>query len=295
MSTYYRNVTLAVAGSLLLMISAASAHDRHGMSVNTHDEVRSCGDVDVDFDSRAAARAEETLTAAAGTLNVRPPSSGHVHVVGSGAGQYSITVCKAAREQGMLAQIQASLSGTDLNVSGPDGDDDWTVFVLVQEPRGSTMDLRTHNGGISLNGVNGSFTARAENGPVSVKDAAGKVDAQTQNGPISFKGSGGDLRLVTQNGPIAIDLNGAAWQGRGLDASAQNGPLSVSVPRQYGSGVEVTSAGHSPFSCSADLCSASQRTWDERSKKIQLGTGTPVVKVSTVNGPVAVKAHKSSL
>lgn len=298
MSIYYRNVALAVAGSLLLMISAA-AHDRrhsHGISVNVQDEVRSCEDVDVDIDSQPAARAEEALTAAAGTLNIQPPSSGHVHVVGSNAGQYSLTVCKAARNESLLGQIRAALSGSELTIAGPAGEeDDWTVFVLVQAPRGSTMDVRTRNGGISLDGVDGNFTVNAENGPVSVKNTSGKVDAQTQNGPISFRGSGGDLRLVTQNGPIAIDLNGSAWQGRGLDARAQNGPLSVSVPRTYGSGVEVSASGHSPFSCSADLCGPGQRTWDDESKKVQLGSGAPVVKVSTVNGPVAVKAHKSTL
>jgi len=292
-----RNAALAVAGSLLLMISAA-AHDRrhsHGLNVNVPEEVRSCSDIEIEFDGGRSARAEESLTAAAGTLNVRPPQNGHVHVVGSDASQYSISVCKAAREEGLLGQVKAALNGSELNISGPAASDDWVAFVLVQAPRGSTMDLRTHNGGISLSGVNGNFTARALNGPVSVKNSSGKIDVQTQNGPISFKGSGGDLRLVTQNGPISIDLNGPAWEGRGLDAKAQNGPLAVSVPRAYKSGVEVSASGHSPFSCSSEVCGDSQRTWNEDGRRVQLGSGEPVVKVSTVNGPVAVKSHKSSL
>jgi DUF4097 and DUF4098 domain-containing protein YvlB len=297
MNAYYRNAALAVFGSLLLIISA-SAHDRrhsHGMSVNIPDEVRSCADVEVDFDRGEAARAEESLTAPAGTLNVRPPSNGHVYVTGSNDGQYSVSVCKAARDASVVEQIRAALNGTELQITGPEAKEDWAAFVLVQAPRGSTMNLQTQNGGISLKGVNGTFTARAKNGPISVKDSSGRIDAETVNGPISFKGSGGDLRLVTQNGPIAIDLNGPAWEGRGLDARAQNGPLAISLPRAYRSGVEVSSSGHSPFSCSPDACGEGQRTWDNDSKKVQLGSGAPVVKASTVNGPVAVKTHKSTL
>jgi DUF4097 and DUF4098 domain-containing protein YvlB len=191
--------------------------------------------------------------------------------------------------------VKAALNGAELNISGPAASDDWVAFVLVQAPKGSTMELATHNGGISLEGVNGTFTARALNGPVSVKNSSGKIDVQTQNGPISFKGSGGDMKLVTQNGPISVDLNGPAWEGRGLDARAQNGPLAVSVPRAYRSGVEVSASGHSPFSCSSDVCGEGQRSWDDSSKSVKLGTGAPVVKVSTVNGPVAVSARKSSL
>jgi DUF4097 and DUF4098 domain-containing protein YvlB len=297
MNTHYRNAAFAIAGSLLLMISAA-AHDRrhsHGMSMNVPDEVRSCSDIEIDFDGKRPARAEESLTAAAGTLNISPPQNGHVHVVGSDAGQYSISVCKAARAESLLGRVKAAISGSELTISGPADGDDWVAFVLVQAPRGSTMNLSTHNGGISLDTVEGTFTARALNGPVSVKNSKGKIDVQTQNGPISFEGSGGDLRLVTQNGPIDIDLNGSAWEGRGLDAKAQNGPLAVSVPSSYQSGVEVSASGHSPFSCSSDVCGKGERTWDDEGRRVQLGTGAPVVKASTVNGPVAVSARKSSL
>lgn len=297
MNSYHRNAALAITGSLLLMLSAA-AHDRHhshGLNINVPDVVRSCADIDMEFDNGRTARAEEALTASAGTLNVRPPQNGHVHVTGGDAGQYKIFVCKAAKGENLLGKISAAVSGTELRVSGPEQSDDWAAFVLVQAPKGSTMNLETRNGGISLDGVNGNFTARAMNGPVSVKDSSGRIDVQTTNGPISFKGSGGDLKLVTQNGPISVDLNGPAWEGRGLDARAQNGPLAVSVPRTYGSGVEISASGHSPFSCSRDVCDEGQRTWDDSSKSVRLGTGTPVVKVSTVNGPVAVSARKSSL
>ena len=138
-------------------------------------------------------------------------------------------------------------------------------------PRGATLDLRTHNGPITLRNVNGT------------------VNAETTNGPISIDGGSGTTKLTAQNGPISVKLRGSSWDGS-LDARTQNGPVSLSVPASFRSGVVVEAEGHGPVSCRSEACRQVRRSWDdEDNRKIQLGSGPITVHLSTYNGPVTVR------
>ena len=116
------------------------------------------------------------------------------------------------------------------------------------------------------------------------------ITAEAHNGPISFKGGSGVVKLDAQNGPITVKLDGDSWLGGSLDAHSHNGPMSVKVPNDYRSGVVVESDGRGHVSCHAEACRQARRTWDDETpRRIELGSGPTVVRLSTVNGPVSVK------
>ena len=94
--------------------------------------------------------------------------------------------------------------------------------------------------------------------------------------------------METSNGPISVKLDGQRWDGR-LTARAQNGPLTLSVPSGYQSGVEISSSFHSPWSCQVEACRNGNRDWDERSRSLRIGSDPVVVKLTTVNGPVTIR------
>lgn len=152
------------------------------------------------------------------------------------------------------------------------------------------MDVAANNGPISLRNLGGAVKAHSVNGPISLKECSGDIQASTENGPISLSGSGGKLRLETQNGPISVDLSGSQWKEDGLEARTENGPLSLKVPAGYAPGVRVEASGHSPMRCSAAVCGQAQRTWDDEHRFIELGSPSPAVRMSTVNGPVSVES-----
>ncbi len=133
------------------------------------------------------------------------------------------------------------------------------------------------------------MTARSQNGPISIRDCDGDIEASAQNGPIHVRGEGGRLRVKTQNGPIGVSLSGGSWKGEGLDASAVNGPVSLAIPAGYQSGAVVESLGRSPFRCRGEACEGARRTFDDDHKRIELGEGPAVVRLSTENGPVSVR------
>ncbi len=112
-----------------------------------------------------------------------------------------------------------------------------------------TGTLRTSNGMISLENVNGDFDGttsngrievdtmegtgyfRTSNGGVDLQGVTGEFDADTSNGGISFSGNltvGGNNRLVTSNGNVVVELLGTPSVS--LDASTSNGDVTCELP-----------------------------------------------------------------
>jgi hypothetical protein len=229
-----------------------------------------------------------------GRLEVRPPGNGGVQIEKGAGREYSVTACIAAGAatqadaQRLADAVRLRIDGnrvTAENLGTPARS--WSVQIVVEVPDGGSVDAETANGPISITGVSGKFSARASNGPISVDDVNGQVTAQASNGPISVSGSRGDVDAVTTNGPIAVHLKGSRWEGR-LEARASNGPLEVLIPRDYRSGVEISSSGGSPWDCNAAACRGTS-DWDRNARTLRVGPEPVIVRVSTVNGPVAVR------
>jgi len=151
------------------------------------------------------------------------------------------------------------------------------------------LDVSATNGPMSLYNVSGKLTAHVTNGPVTAKHCDGDMEIAATNGPITVEEASGKQNIHTQNGPITLTLDGTRYNGDGLDVHATNGPVTVKVPSGFQSGVVIQSDGHGPFSCRAEVCSQGRKTWDEDVKRIEFGSGPAVIRVSTVNGPLAVR------
>jgi DUF4097 and DUF4098 domain-containing protein YvlB len=270
---------------------SAGRHGYRGLSMSIDDDelLNDCSQVRVTINDRPAVRAEEIVPVGSlRSLGIHAPQNGGVYVVGSRSGGYAVKACKAAAFESALNDIRVRVSGNEVTADGPD-DGTWVVYFLVQAPRGATLDLRSQNGPIAMRNVNGTVNAKAVNGPISLKESSGTMNIETTNGPISLDGGSGSTKLNAQNGPITVKLRGTVWDGS-LDAHTENGPLALKIPANFRSGVVVESEGHGPVSCRSEACREARRTWDdEESRKIELGFGATVVRLSTVNGPVSVR------
>lgn len=315
---------LAFAGvafvSLLLSSATLQAHARsHNLRISVDEgaQVTSCKQVEIRYEDGETARTEEQFTAAksaVSALDVTAPENGGMTVQGWDRDEYSIKACKAAgaesasRAQERLQRISVSLRDGHLTAAGPSEEDSWVVYFLLQVPKGAALSLESHNGEIALRNVSGKVTAeshngpilladcsgdlqaRTENGPISVKNSTGNIEARAQNGPITFSGSGQNVHLESQNGPLTIALAGTRWEGSELEARTENGPLTLDLPLNYTSGVRVEAMGYSPFVCRAPACEQARGTWAENHRGIQFGNEAPVVRMSTINGPVRIES-----
>ncbi len=287
--------TAALAGLMALALGPAPNQSRR-ISLEAAD----CSRINMMFGDYEVARAVQhgTVPVSAGTLELRPEFNGGVKIERGSGSAYDITACIGAGGR-TLAEAQAAVDNVKLVIDGSrvhlTGTADstsrirsWSVQLIVTAPDGANIDAETTNGPISVSGVSGTLALRASNGPIAMEDVNGDVRARASNGPITVEGSRGRFDIETANGPIDVRLDGRRWDGR-LDARAANGPLTVSVPADYQSGVEISSAYHSPWSCRVAACQSGTKDWDERSRSLRIGGDPIVVRLSTVNGPVTVR------
>ncbi len=296
---FLRSIPLGLL-AFALTLPAAAQRWGHNLSMNsTNSDSTECADhIHIYSDDLPAqATSEEALNLANSPINVTASQNGGIHVRTWDKSEISVKLCRAAAARtqseanSVLSQVHLSHNGNQITVNGPDGsnNDDvaWSSVLLVFAPRGATLDLSVHNGGISLNKVDGNITAHALNGGISLKQSTGKINVEAQNGGVSIKDCGGDVTASVQNGGLSIQL-GQTWNGAGLDAKSHNGGLVVEIPKNFSSSLEVSAGRYSSLICKADACQNGEKTWDDNDRIFRIGSN-PVIKASTVNGGTVIK------
>lgn len=299
MRTVKPGTCLKLALALLVIATCAQAQTRRNnrsLSFNTDNRnVTSCGDLRMTYDRQPAVTEEAEMTVPASqvaTLRAELTNGG-AFISGWDRNEYAVKTCKAAPPDdpnavGILRDIKTSISGGgQLRVDGPAGSD-WVATLIVMVPRLSNMDIQTRNGPVQLRDLAGVIRLNATNGPLELTNVGGVVDASTTNGPITSRGASGDQKVSAVNGPITIELSGRQWDGPGLQVSTRNGPLGISIPDGYASGIFAETSTRSPLSCSASICAGAMRT-EGAQQTIRIGNAQPQVRVSTSNGPLSIR------
>jgi hypothetical protein len=185
-----------------------------------------------------------------------------------------------ANARARAARVQVIASGGRVTATGPDSaadDNGWAVTFVVEVPHGTPVTLTAHNGPVALEDYNGQARLHAVNGPVRLVNVAG------------------DIKGGTTNGPITVELEGAGWEGTGLDIETSNGPVTVRVPEHYSAQLEVGTV-NGPIAIrhpGVPQPASARRGRRPTSGPIRatLGAGGPLIKATTVNGPVSVAAR----
>jgi hypothetical protein len=292
-------LTVLVLGCCLIFEPARAQERRHrSTTISTSGEkgITDCEQVRMRIGDGETVRSQLMQTvprSAISTLQIHSSKNGGIQVQGWSRDEYSITACLAAAgdrandAKALLDQLKLSVSDGKVTVEGP-SPQDWIAYLIIQAPNGAVLDLTSQNGPIGVSDFSGNIQARNQNGPISFHDVSGQVRAEVQNGPITVRGSGGDFHLSAQNGPLTVELDGSQWSGGELEGSTQNGPLTLKLPESYLSSVRIDASKHSPVECRAIQCQQAVRTWD-RPSVIEFGGGsTPVIRLSTINGPVTI-------
>lgn len=138
----------------------------------------------------------------------------------------------------------------------------WGARFLVKIPRRAVVDLiRTSNGQIHVIDAAGPSRLRSSNGAIRVEALQGGVDAQTSNGMVELVDVTGDtvvrtsngriradhlqgsLQANTSNGAIAASLSGKA--SRPLRLQTSNGGVDATLQQNFDNDVRIrTSNGH---------------------------------------------------
>ncbi len=213
---------------------------------------------------------------AGGTLTIDPSENGGVAVYGwdrDSIGVVAKIEAQANSEsaaQAIADGIHIDAGGRAITVRGPEIERraSWAVSFDVYVPRHTDLSLETVNG------------------PLSVEEVVGSMQLRAQNGPVTLRAVGGDVTARVQNGPLSVELSGSRWDGPGLDAEAQNGPVSLGIPDRYNARLE-TGTVNGPMNLAFPLTVTIQGHMTNRIHTT-LGDGGPPVRVVTTNGPLTI-------
>ena len=233
-----------------------------------------CNDRDGDRDRARYCEVREATLRPSGTVSVDARPNGGIQVTAGSGGEVRLeakVMATASSEDAarqIASEVRIQTSGT-VSAQGPQtrSRDGWTVSYRLTVPPRTDLDLRSHNGGITLTGVRGRTEFTTTNGGVRVSDA------------------GGSLRGRTTNGGVKVALTGAQWDGEGLDVTTTNGGVVLEVPSDYNAHLET---GTTSGSVNIDFPVRVQGRLS-RQLSTDLGSGGPTIRAMTTNGGVTVK------
>ena len=218
----------------------------------------------------------EMTVASTGSIAVDGGKNGGIKVRGTDRSDVLVRACvqawgtseEAARS--IAGGIRISTTGT-IKADGPE-ENGWSVSYELLVPRNTDLNLKAHNGGISIYGVRG------------------RLEFETLNGGLHLSEIGGDVRGRTTNGGVHVTLAGTRWDGSGLDLITTNGGVHVSIADSYAANIETgtTNGGfHSNVPGLSAPAKDDQNRY-QRSTRVSAslnGGGAPI-RVMTTNGGI---------
>jgi hypothetical protein len=170
---------------------------------------------------------------------------------------------------------QVAATGPDSRSPGGRSNSGWSVSYEIFVPQVSDLNLTANNGGISIS------------------DVRGRMEFTSRNGGVNLKRVAGDVTGSTQNGGLHIELAGNTWDGRQLEVSTKNGGITLALPDAYSAHLrtETVNGGLRSDHPAVVTQPASVAATRVRNQNIDanLGSGGPLIHVSTTNGGITVK------
>jgi hypothetical protein len=219
----------------------------------------------------------ETTLASLTTLNVDGRQNGGISIKGANRADILVRAMVQARGDSDAeakttgAQVIVHTSAGTVQADGP-AQKNWSVSYEIFVPEKTNLNLKAHNGGVAIAGIESSIEFHSVNGGISLKNVSGNVHGDTVNGGVS------------------VNLTAARWNGQGLDVSTTNGGVSMKVPEQFSAVLDVATVNGG---MSVKLPNAQIRRAD-RNMNVTLGSGGPLIRIRTQNGGVSVSGNSAA-
>lgn len=270
-STYVRGIGAIVMA--LLLLGGPVGAQRRAPSSSSADW---CAEQNWDGDRKGFCEVREYTVPASGSMvTVDAAPNGGIAVEGSSRGDIVVQariVSTAETEdeaRSIASRVQVVATAVRVDADGPrnlGGRQSWNVSYRLSVPTHTPLNLRTTNGGITVDAVDS------------------RVELRTTNGGVKLARMAGDVEGRTTNGGIDVDLDGTTWNGGGLDLETTNGGVRLSIPAQYNAHLETgTKNGNIRIDFPVTFQGTLGRTFST-----DLGSGGPTLRVRTSNGGVKV-------
>lgn len=158
--------------------------------------------------------------------------------------------------------------------------------AIAVEQLGGAIDATTGNGRVQVKGTEGVVRVRTGNGNVAVRDARGSVHVATGNGDVEVSTSTGPVDARSGNGDIDVRMAGAGERAP-MSFATGSGSVRLALPASFNGELDASTGNgrvRNAFGPPAD-----DDTRSHHRVHATLGSGGPLVRVSTGNGGVEIR------
>ena len=162
--------------------------------------------------------------------------------------------------------------------------DTWSARVsfTVEGPASIVLSAESHNGEVTIKGVEGDVRAVSHNGAINSTSSGSNVEATSHNGAVDITCSASKIKATTHNGRVSADLTRCKEIGGTLSSS--NGAIVVKVGKETSANMSANTSNGS-VSVQGPFQSEESKKNRVRGK---LGRGGPSLELTTSNGSISV-------
>lgn len=239
--------------------------------------------------------------------------NGSIEITGTATQTVEVTGYKTAANADELRKVQVQVvqEGSVIRARGiKSSEKDWRcncgVKFVLRVPRNTALQsIRTSNGSIRVDNIEGRADLKTSNGAVNVTNVKGKVDVRTSNGAIQLDSVAGvvtaetsngairgritdtvssePLRMITSNGAIEIRIE--SQHNNDVTASTSNGSITVRMPEAANARINASTSNHE--SVTTDFPVTVRGTISKNKLEGSVGTGNgPLLQMTTSNGTI---------
>jgi DUF4097 and DUF4098 domain-containing protein YvlB len=180
-----------------------------------------------------------------------------------------------------------------------------TVNLTVSVPRKLSLEARTGDGSIEVDGVagaigldsgdgqvtalrvEGQLTLRTGDGSIRVDDSTGQIDASTGDGQVDIAGRLDALNVRTGDGRVSVDVSDGSQMKSAWNVTTGDGSISMSVPQGFGAEVDAYS-GDGPVRVDGVSTPGDRDESEQRTVRGRLGSGGQTLRLRSGDGAIEV-------
>ncbi|QQS40497.1 MAG: DUF4097 family beta strand repeat protein [Acidobacteriota bacterium] len=238
-----------------------------------------CSNNNYNGDKASATDLRETTIPATGRIEVDGGKNGGIAVRGENRSDVLVRACVRAwadteAEAKNLVDTTRVETSPVIRASNVSEKSHFSVSFEIIVPVQTSLNLKAHNGGISIKSVEGNLEFSTVNGGVSLSEVAGDVKGRTTNGGVK------------------VALSGMTWRGGGLDVETTNGGVKLVLPTNYAANVETgtVNGGFKSDFPELQVKKDENDRYYQRNKNVSasINGGGALIRVKTTNGGVKI-------
>jgi hypothetical protein len=213
-----------------------------------------------------------------------------------------------AEQSGRKIQVDVRHSGTRTFV-GIGSFTSPSARLIVNAPHKITLDVRTADGSIVVERLDGKLALRTTDGRIrateasgdllvesgdgslTIEDVSGRVEARTDDGTISVSGVPGAVRARSGDGSITLRIRRGAVMTEDWMVATTDGAISAELPEDFNAMIEAEPGSDSRARSDLTLADMVGGTREHRSLRGRLGTGGKTFILRTGDGSIRLTQY----